>query len=152
MCSKVVKFNKNDKDDEDDEDDKCKWTDKDKKALQDRMRLYLPQPDGQLRWAAFQQRAPGTVAASSDLRKMVEDVGGNPANFRSKLTMARYVIAREAPRGVKREKDDGEVFSGRTLVYRGQPASQKFWGVGQLGYGTLTMAATTQGAMENRDG
>ncbi|KAI4956208.1 hypothetical protein J4E91_000419 [Alternaria rosae] len=118
----------------------------------DGMRVYMPQPDGRLRWAAFQQRAPSTVASSLRLKKMVEDVGGNPANFRSRMAMAKYVIAREAPFGVFREEDEGEIFSGRSLVYRGQPASENFWGVGQLGNGTLTMTATTQGVMQKLSG
>ncbi|KAI4945377.1 hypothetical protein J4E86_009264 [Alternaria arbusti] len=119
-----------------------------KDAKEDGKRVYTKQPDGQFRWAAFQQCSPSTVAGFKGLHQIVRAVGGNPANFVSRIEMAKYVIAREAPVSVVQEEDDDEIFSGTFPVHLGQPASENFWGVGQLGNGTLTMAASTQGAME----
>ncbi|CAN9279843.1 unnamed protein product [Alternaria alternata] len=119
-----------------------------KSNLVDGERVYMKQPNGTLRWAVLKQQARGTLAARAHLNQMVEAVGGDPATFRNRLAKADYVLAREAPTGVVREEDSGEMFSLWSPVHLGQPASNFFWGTGQFASGTLTMAPSTQEEME----
>jgi hypothetical protein len=122
---------------------------KDEKAdLTDGKRVYAKQPDGKYRWAVFEQQARSTLAAQPRLERMVREVGGDPADFGSRLAMADYILAREAPLGVVREEDEAEIFSGSFPVHLGQPASGLSWGFGHFGDGTLTMLASTQAEME----
>jgi hypothetical protein len=97
-------------------------------------RAYIVQ-DGTYRWASLCQKAVNTLVGeeskNESLPQMVGDVGGDPANFRSKKAMARFVLDRERPLRVLREEDRKEIFSGSFPVDLGRPAAGCYWGVGR---------------------
>jgi hypothetical protein len=116
-------------------------------------RAYLLQ-DGTYRWASLCQKAVNTLVGeeskTESLPQMVLDVGGDPADFRSRKAMARFVLYREQPLRVLREEDRNEIFNGSFPVDLGRPAAGCYWGVGLWQQdGSLTFSRLRQDEAES---
>lgn len=66
--------------------------------------------NGTLCWRAFGQRSVEKLIRDASVEQMVRNVGGDPAEHKTKRDMTEWVLDREKPLGVLRLADNEEIY------------------------------------------